>query len=137
MLTKHQEITALILKDFFEVYRKLGYGLLEKVYRKPIMIELRKVGLRVAEEVSIPVYYDGQLISEYIADWVVEDKIILELKAVKVLPSEAEAQLLNYLKSTRYEVGLLLNFGPRPETKRKVYDNERKGNLGWTTHATS
>jgi len=96
-----------------------------------MIIELRKAGLGVAEEVSIPVYYDGQLISEYIADWVVEDKIILELKAVKVLPSAAEAQLLNYLKSTYYEVG------PRPETKRKVYDNERKGNLSWTTHATS
>jgi len=94
-------------------------------------IELRKLGLDVIQEARIAVYYDGEVVGEYFADLLVAGVVIVELKAVKRLLPEHEAQLLNYLKATPYEVGLLLNFGPRPQIKRKVYDNERKGGLSW------
>ena len=90
------------------------------------MIELKKRGLNVQDELPIHVYYDGQLVGEYFADIVVNELIILEVKAAKALVTEHEAQLLNYLKATPYEVGLLLNFGPKPETKRRSFDNNRK-----------
>ena len=90
------------------------------------MIELKKRGLNVRDEFPIHVYYDSQLVGEYFADLVVNELIILEIKAAKDLAIEHEAQLLNYLKATPYEVGLLLNFGPKPETKRRSFDNNRK-----------
>lgn len=97
------------------------------------MIELTRLGLDVIIEHKIPVYYAGQLIGEYIADMVVASKVIIELKAVRALAPEHEAQLLNYLKATTFEVGMLINFGPRPDIRRKVYDNENKGSLKWLT----
>ncbi len=90
------------------------------------MIELKKRGLNVRDELPVRVYYDGQLIGEYFPDLVVNELVILEIKAVKAFATEHEAQLLNYLKATPYEVGLLLNFGPKPETKRRSFDNNRK-----------
>jgi len=96
-----------------------------------MVIELRKLGLKVVPQGRIVVYYAGQEVGEYDADLLVEDAVIVELKATRALAPEHEAQLLNYLKATPYEVGLLLNFGPRPQIKRKVYDNERKGGLSW------
>ena len=96
-----------------------------------MVIELRKLGLKVVPQARIVVYYDGQEVGEYNADLLVEDAVIVELKATRTLAPENEAQLLNYVKATMYEVGLLLNFGPRPQIKRKVYDNERKGSLSW------
>jgi GxxExxY protein len=136
MLTKHADLTELIVNAFYAVYKTLGYGFLEKVYVKALVIELERRGLAVATAGQIPVYYGGQLIGEYIADIVVAGKVILEVKVVRTLAPEHEAQLLNYLKATPIEVGLLLNFGPRSEVRRKVYDNENKGSLKWTTAST-
>jgi len=125
-LYKHSELTEQIIGAFYAVYSKLGYGFLEDVYVKALVIELKKRGLRPNTEQSIEVYYDDQIIGKYYADIVVNDLVILELKSAKILVAEHEAQLLNYLKATPYEVGLLLNFGPKPETKRRSFDNSRK-----------
>jgi GxxExxY protein len=125
-LYKHSDLTEKILGAFFAIYSALGYGFLEKVNVKALMIELKKRGLGVRDELPIHVYYDGQLIGEYFADLVVNELVILEIKAAKSLATEHDAQLLNYLKATPYEVGLLLNFGPKPETKRRSFDNSRK-----------
>ena len=131
MLVKHEQLTEQIIKGFYTVYRALGYGFLEKVYENSLAIELRKMKLEVVQQAEIKVYYAGVVVGEYYADLLVADAVIVEIKAVRALLKEHEAQLLNYLKATPYEVGLLLNFGPKPEIKRKVYDNERKGGLGW------
>ena len=131
MSFKHTDITELIIKAFYTVYNTLGYGFLEKVYRNALAIELRKLGLDVIPEARITVHYDGEVVGEYFADLLVAGTVIVELKAVKRLLPEHEAQLLNYLKATPYEVGLLLNFGPKPEIKRKAFDNSRKGSMRW------
>ena len=128
---KHTDVTELIIKAFYKVYNVLGYGFLEKVYGNAMAIELRKMGLDVVQEARIVVYYDEQVVGEYFADLLVAGAVIVELKAVKRLLEEHEAQLLNYLKATPYEVGLLLNFGPKPEIKRKAFDNSRKGSMRW------
>ncbi|MEE9618098.1 MAG: GxxExxY protein [Anaerolineae bacterium] len=121
----------MIIKAFYKVYNALGYGFLEKVYRNALVIELRKLGLEVIPEARIRVYYEGEVVGEYFADLLVAGVVIVELKAMKSLLEEHEAQLLNYLKATPYEVGLLLNFGPKPEIKRKAFDNSRKGSMRW------
>lgn len=125
-LYKHSDLTEQIIGAFFAVYSALGYGFLEKVYVKALMIELKKRGLSARDELPIQVHYDGQLVGEYFADLIVNDLVILEIKAAKAIASEYEAQLLNYLKATPFEVGLILNFGPKPETKRRSFDNSRK-----------
>jgi len=129
---RHSNITGQIIQSFYSVYNTLGCGFLEKVYENALVIELRRQGLAVSAQQPISVYYQNQVVGEYIADVVVEDCVIVELKAVKKLAEEHEAQLLNYLKATRYEVGLLLNFGEKAEVDRKIYDNYRKGTLSWT-----
>jgi GxxExxY protein len=129
---KHAELTKAIVGAFFAVHNRLGYGFNEKVYENALVIELRKLGLKAEPQRQIKVYYDREVVGEYQADVVVNEVVLLELKAVRQIIEEHEAQLLNYLKATRIEVGLLLNFGPRAEFKRKVYDNDRKGSLGWT-----
>ena len=121
-----KEETVLIIGGFYKVYRALGYGFLERVYQNALYYELLDRGLDCKVQQPIRVYYQGHLVGEYIADMLIEDKIILELKAVKDLADEHEAQLINYLKSTRIEVGLLLNFGPRPQVKRKIFRNMNK-----------
>ena len=131
MSFKHTDTTELIIKAFYKVYNVLGYGFLEKVYRNALAIELRKMGLEVIQEARIAVYYDGKVVGEYFADLLVASTVIAELKAARRLLEEHEAQLLNYLKATPYEVGLLLNFGPKPEIKRKAFDNSRKGSMRW------
>jgi len=128
---KHADITDLIIKVFYTVYNHFGYGFLEKVYRNSLAIEVRKLGLEAIKEARIEVYYDGHVVGEYFADLLVADAVIVEVKAVRRLLEEHEAQLLNYLKATSYEVGLLLNFGPKPEIKRKAFDNSRKGSMHW------
>ncbi len=132
MAYKHTEITDKIINAFYTVYNTLGYGFLEKVYRNAMVIELNKQGVAVIPESPITVYYDGQVVGEYFADLLVEQTVIVELKAVRQLADDHEAQLLNYLKATPYEVGLLLNFGPKPKIIRKAYDNSRKGSMQWT-----
>jgi len=129
---KHGEITDQILHVFFKkMYPTLGYGFLEKVYENALVCEFNKCGIKVEPQARIEVYYSGSLIGEYYANLLVEDKVIVEIKAVRKLAEEHEAQLLNYLRATPYEVGLLLNFGPIPEFKRKVFDNERKPSITW------
>jgi GxxExxY protein len=123
---KHSDLTEKIIGAFYAVYSALGYGFLEKNYVKALSIELNRRGMSAQSEVAIVVYYAGQLIGEYRADLVVNNLVIVEVKAAKVLLEEHEAQLLNYLKATPYEVGLLLNFGPKPEQKRRSFDNSRK-----------
>lgn len=131
---KQADVTDKILGAFFKVYNTLGYGFTEKVYENALAIELRKAGLKVEQQKGIIVYYEGQVVGEYAADVIVGEAVLLELKAARNLVEEHEAQLLNYLKATTFEVGLLLNFGPKPEHRRKVFDNERKGSLSWSKH---
>ncbi len=94
-------------------------------------IELRRAGLKVEQQAKIDVYYDDQVVGEYFSDLLVEDTVIVELKAAKSVSDENEAQLLNYLRATPYEVGLLLNFGPKADFRRRAYDNERKTSSTW------
>ena len=131
----HAEVTETVIKAFYTVYNTLGYGFLEKVYQNAMMIELRKLGLEAKPEVAATVYYDGKIVGEHFIDLLVADCVIVELKAVKMLLAEHEAQLLNYLKATPYEVGLLPNFGPKPEIKRRAFDNSRKGSMQWLQKA--
>lgn len=125
-LYKHSDITEQILASFYAVYSALGYGFLEKVYVNALKIELEMRGFKALKEFEIKVHYAGQMIGEYYADLIVAESVIVEVKAAKLLTQEHEAQLLNYLKATPYEVGLLLNFGPKPEQKRRSFDNNRK-----------
>ena len=127
----HAQTTALLLQAFFDVYNKLGYGFLERVYENSMAIAARKLGVRIEQQEPICVHFDGVVVGEYAADIVADGKVIVELKAARALGEEHEAQLLNYLKATPYEVGLLLNFGPRPEYRRKIMANSRKGSLVW------
>jgi GxxExxY protein len=123
---KYKEMTEKIIAIFYRVYNKLGYGFLEKVYENAMLIEFKKDGVSVTAQPAIHVMYEGAVVGEYYADIMVENKVIVEIKATKILGIEHEAQLLNYLKATDIEIGLLLNFGPKPEIKRKVFDNHRK-----------
>jgi len=123
---KHKAYTEKIIKIFYKVYNKLGYGFLEKIYENAMMIEFRKAGISAESQFAIKVFYEDKIIGEYFADMLVDNKVIIEIKAARNLTLENEAQLLNYLKATDIEVGLLLNFGPKPEIKRKVFDNFRK-----------
>lgn len=129
VLYKHSDLTEVILNAFYSVYNALGYGFLEKLYENALYFELKKRGLQVEQQKPIEVCYRDQIVGEYFADLVVEDKVIVEIKAAKQIAREHEAQILNYLKATRYEVGLLLNFGPQPAQKRRVFENSRKVNL--------
>ncbi len=128
---KYSLQTEKIIGAFYKVYNALGYGFLEKVYQEALAMELDALGMHVESQKPIQVFYQGQMIGEYFADLVVDEVILLELKTVRQLGEEHEAQLLNYLKSTMIEVGLLLNFGPKPAHVRKVFDNSLKGALTW------
>lgn len=122
----HSEITDKIIKAFYNVYNQLGYGFLEKVYEQAMMIELPKHGLACLSQFPIKVFYDSKNVGEYFADIMVNNSVIVELKAAEALCEEHEAQLINYLKATDIEVGLLLNFGKEPKVKRKVFTNNKK-----------
>jgi GxxExxY protein len=123
---KYTDLTDNIIRIFYKVYNKLGYGFLEKVYENAMMLELKKEAIEAVTQYPIKVMYDDNVIGEYVADILVEDKVIIEIKASRCLVEENEAQLLNYLKATKIEIGLLFNFGVKPEIKRKAYDNLRK-----------
>ena len=122
----HKELTGSILKLFYEVYNELGHGFLEKVYQNALYNELKNNGFEVESQKQIKVYYKNIEVGEYYADLIVNDKVILELKATEAITEAHEFQLLNYLKSTNIEVGLLLNFGKKPEFCRKVFQNHKK-----------
>lgn len=122
----HSNVTEKIIEAFYKVYNTLGYGFLEKVYENAMRIELKRMGLDVDVQKNIRVHYAGYEVGDYYADLIVNDLIILELKAAEAICEENEAQLVNYLKATNIEVGLLLNFGKKPEFKRKVFMNSNK-----------
>lgn len=122
----HKDITEQIIKAFYKVYNTLGYGFLEKVYQKALLIELRNLGFECQEEAPIKVFYEKVNVGEYRADIIVDNTVIIENKAAEGLAEENEFQLINYLKATEIEVGLLLNFGKKPEFKRKIFTNDRK-----------
>ena len=120
-----RELTDKILKAFYRVYNTLGYGFLEKVYENAMLLELRSMGLRCERQRPIEVFYKEHQVGKYFADLIVEDCVIIELKAAEGIVEEHEFQLINYLKATEIEVGLLLNFGKKPQFKRKVFTNPR------------
>jgi GxxExxY protein len=126
VVLRHSDLTERIVKAFYHVYNVLGHGFLEKVYENALTLHLRKQGLRVRPQAPIKVYFEGEVVGEYFADLLVNDLVIVELKAVEALTEEHHAQLINYLKASDIEVGLLVNFGPKPELKRKVYETARK-----------
>jgi GxxExxY protein len=123
---KLRALTQKIIGVFYEVYNELGDGFLESVYHKSLILALTQAGLIVHSHVDIPVWFRGYKVGDFEADLLVEKCVLLELKAVRALDSSHQAQLLNYLRATNIEVGLLLNFGARPEFKRLAYDNSRK-----------
>ena len=122
----HNELTEKIIRSFYSVYNTLGYGFLEKVYENAMIIELTNNGLKCSKQKAISVYYQDQVVGKYYADIIVNDLVILELKAASALIKEHEYQLINYLKATEKEIGLLLNFGKKPEVRRKIFTNDRK-----------
>jgi GxxExxY protein len=123
---KHRELSKRIIGVFYEVYNELGHGFIESVYRKSMVIALKTAGLDVCSPVVIPVFFRNHPVGDFEGDVLVGGSILLELKAVRTLDSSHQAQLLNYLRATDIEVGLLLNFGVKPEFKRSVFDNQRK-----------
>lgn len=122
----HEDLTNRIICAFYNVYNTLGHGFLEKVYENALAIELRKHGLQITQQESVKVFYEGEQVGDYFADVTVNGLIILELKAAESLKSEHFAQLTNYLRATDKEVGLLLNFGKKPEFKRILLTNDKK-----------
>ena len=124
--SKYAELTEKIIGIFYKVYNILGYGFLEKVYENAMMLEFKNENIHAVSQYAIRVLYQDKIVGEYFADILVDGKVIVEIKAARNLGLDNEAQLLNYLKATDKEVGLLLNFGPTPEIKRKVFDNLRK-----------
>jgi len=125
---KHGDLTEKIIGTFYEVYNELGFGFLESVYEEALKMALEEKGFNVKQQVSIPVWFRGKQIGDFDADLIVNELVILELKAVRKIVNKHEAQLLNYLRATKMEVGLLLNFGQSAEFKRLVFDNYRKKN---------
>jgi len=122
----HVQITSDIINAFYKVYNTLGYGFLEKVYENALAMELAARGHVVKQQLPIQVYYEGKAVGEYFADMLIDDKVLVELKAAESLAKEHEAQLLNYLKATKIEIGLLLNFGKEPHFKRKIFSNQKE-----------
>ncbi len=123
---QHRELTEKIIGLFYEVYNELGFGFLESVYEEAMAIALTEAGLKIQRQYPVPVWFRSRQIGDFKADLLVEQKIILELKAARSLDLAYEKQLLNYLRGTKLEVGLLLNFGPKAEFKRLAFSNERK-----------
>ena len=120
---KYSDLTQEIIEAFYKVYNTLGYGFLEKVYVNALIIELKKMGIHCEKSYPVQVFYENQEVGMYYADMLIENCVIIEAKAAEVLCEEHEFQLINYLKATEIEVGLLLNFGKKPEIRRKVFSN--------------
>jgi len=121
-----EELTEKILKAFYKVYNELGFGFLEKVYQNALYMELTKSGMKCEKQFQVKVYYLGKVAGEYYADLIVNDLVIIELKAAEKIVEEHELQLINYLRATGIEIGLLLNFGRKPQFKRKLFTNDKK-----------
>jgi GxxExxY protein len=123
---KYAELTQQIIGVFYDVYNELGYGFLESTYAEAMVVALAQSGLATVRKVPVPVWFRGQKVAQYFADLLVDNAVLLELKAARNLESAHEAQLLHYLRATEIEVGLLLNFGFRPQFRRLLFDNKRK-----------
>ena len=123
---QHGELTEKIIGVFYDVYNELGYGFLESVYEESLVIALLETCLKVERQLVIPVWFRGHQVGQFRGDILVEGKVLLELKSTRTLEAAHEAQLLHYLKSTEIEIGLLLNFGSRPQFRRLLFDNDRK-----------
>jgi GxxExxY protein len=129
---KHSELTGKILGAFFQIHKDMGFGFSENVYESALEVLFKELDLTPERQKEILVYYHGVVVGKYKADMIVNGVVLLEIKSVEKLIDAHDAQLLNYLKSTEIEVGLLLNFGRQAEFHRKIYDNSRKGSLTWT-----
>jgi GxxExxY protein len=128
----HSDITEKIIKAFYKVYNSLGYGFLEKVYENAMVIELTKMGCFVEKQKNVKVFYENEEVGDYFADLLVNNLVIVELKAAENICEKHEAQLLNYLRAIQIEVGLLFNFGKKAEFKRKIFTNDKKGDTNLT-----
>jgi GxxExxY protein len=123
---KHAEVTEKIIGVFYDVYNELGYGFLECIYEESLVIALHEAGLTANRQIPLPVWFRGHKVGDCRADLLVENSVLLELKSARSLDPAHEAQLLHYLKSTEVEIGMLLNFGTRPQFRRLIFDNGRK-----------
>lgn len=123
---KHEQLTGKIIEVFYEVYNELGHGYLESVYENSMRLALSEAKLFVPPKQLLTVWFRGVIVGTFEPDITVDNSVILEIKACRAIDPAHEAQLLNYLRSTEVEVGLLLNFGPKPEFKRLIFDNDRK-----------
>lgn len=130
----HSDLTDIANGAFYRVYNTMGFGFLESVYRNALAIELTKAGVEFDREVPVDAWYDGELVGRFRADFLLEGRVILEVKASQALSPADPKQLLNYLRGSNVEVGLLIHFGPKPAVKRMLYTNDRK-QLGKTTAA--
>jgi len=124
---KHWDLCHKIIEVFYAVYNELGSGFLEAVCEKPVVIALTEAGFTVSQQVETPIWFRSRKIADYKADLIVNNAVLLELKAARAIDSTHESQTLNYLRATEFEVALLLNFGPKPSFKRLVFENSRKG----------
>jgi GxxExxY protein len=123
---KHSELTDKIIGAFYDVYNELGYGFLEATYAKAMVFALEEAELTAMREVPVTVWFRGRKAGQYFADIIVDNMVLLDLKDARTLDRAHEAQLLHYLRATEIEVGLLVNFGLRPQFRRLLFDNERK-----------
>lgn len=123
---RHSELTKVIIGTFYEVYNELGHGFIESVYENSLTLALRAKGYEVHQQIAIPVLFRGTQVGDFDADLLINRLVLLELKVARTIEQAHIGQLMNYLKATQIEVGLVLNFGPRPEFKRVVFGNERK-----------
>ena len=117
----HSELTDKIIGCIYDVYNALGYGFVEKVYENALVIKLRQMGFNITQQAPIKVYFEGLIVGEFVADLIVDDKVIIEIKAVSALSPAHEVQLVNYLKATGIQVGLLVNFGEKIKIVRRVF----------------
>ncbi len=123
---KHSALTGKIIEAAYEVYNYFGYGFLESVYENSMAIVLREKGFKVEQQMPIKVYFRKILVGNFKADLIVNDKVIIELKAVSEIIKKHEVQLVNYLRATEIEIGLLVNFGEDIKVKRRVFSNDGK-----------
>ncbi len=125
----HGELSEAVIKAFYHVYNTLGYGFLPSVYAKSLAITLSKRGLKGSSRVPVKVFFEGEQVGFFLADLIVSDKLVLLVTSTETISGAANSQLINYLRASPQEVGLVLNFGVTPEFSRKVFTNDRKPSL--------
>ena len=134
---KHEALTEKLIGAFYEVYNELGHGFLESVYQNAFVVALEEKQVSHEQQVAIDEFFHDVSVGDFRADLIAESRVLVELKAVNSLDRSHEKQILNYLKSTKVEVGLLLNFGPRPQVRRFVMENETKTSKPRSTAASA